>query len=112
MNLAEIALRRQKERLDELLKEQRQQEALEVLKQGWKSVQPYLKKAYVQLQLMNPITIRRLLENYPGEEINEYFLKLLLNLPATPEEAKIQLLANMVIDLVFPKSERKIETII
>ena len=94
MNLAEAALRRQKGKLED----------------GWESVQPYLRRAYL-LRQVNPLIFRRLLHNHTGEEITEYFLQVLAP-PASPEEAKIQLLADMVIGLMFPKTEEKIDAII
>ncbi len=100
MNLAEVALRRQKERLDELLREQQQQDALQVLNQGWQSVQPELGKAYVRLHLNAP-TLPGLLKNYSPEYLAK-FIAQNFDPPASPEEAKIRLLADMVIALVFP----------
>ncbi|MCX5888497.1 MAG: hypothetical protein NTY36_03490 [Deltaproteobacteria bacterium] len=80
----------------------------EVVKQ---SLAEDLKKAYLRMQLCNPIIVSRLLKNYQGEQLMEYTLNL-IDPPATPEEVKIQLLSDMVIDFTFPKVERKIETII
>jgi hypothetical protein len=113
VDLSKIVQRRQKERLDKLLKDQQQQEAVQVLKEGWKSIRPYLRKAYLRRELMNTRTIFRLLENHTVEEFMEYSLQL-LKVPVTPEEAKIQLLSDIVIGLVYPEpeTENKIETII
>jgi hypothetical protein len=107
MNLAEVALRREKERLTELLKEQQQQDALQVLKQGWESVQPYLRKAYLgQLfgAMMGPMILPGLLKNYSPKYLANYIVELqIFEPPASPEEAKIQLLADLVIFLTFPE---------
>jgi len=104
MNLAEVALRREKERLTELLKEQQQQDTLQVLKQGWESVQPCLRKAYLRQlfgPMMGPMILPALLKNYSPEYLADYIVEV-FEPPASPEEAKIQLLANLVVSLVFP----------
>lgn len=90
------------------LKEQERQGTQQVLKQGWQNVLPDLKKAYVRLQL-NPSTLPGLLKNYSDEYLSEYIAQNFAP-PASPEEAKIQLLADMVIALVFPG--KKIDLII
>lgn len=104
MNLREAAQRLQKE----VLKEQEQQSALLVLEQGWQSVLPYLETAYLRLQL-GPLTLPGLLKNYSPKDLAKYIAPIFTS-PASPEEAKIQLLADLVISLLFP--ERKIDPII
>jgi hypothetical protein len=78
-------------------------------KENIRSVQPYLRKAYLRLQLRNSLLIPGLLENYTPEYLSEYVAEIFAP-PRNPEEAKIQLLADLVIGLMFP--EKKIELII
>jgi len=93
----------------ETLKEHQQQDALQVLKQGWRSVQDDLTKAYLRLQLRSYLTIIGLLKSHSPKELSEFISNVFVP-PATPEEAKIQLLADIVIDWAYP--DNKIEPII
>jgi hypothetical protein len=104
MNLREAAQQLQKEPL----KEPELQSALLVLEQGWQSVLPYLETAYLRLQL-GPLTLPGLLKNYSPKDLAKYIAPVFTS-PSSPEEAKIQLLADLVISLLFP--ERKIDPII
>lgn len=95
-------------KLNEELKEQERQEALQVLEQGWPSIQPELRAAYLRLRL-GPLTLPGLLKNYSPKDLSEYITPIFTP-PASPEEAKIKLLADLVISLLFP--EKKIDPII
>jgi hypothetical protein len=77
-------------------------------KQELESLLPDLKKAYLRLQL-NPLTLPELLKNYSPEYLAEYMAPI-LEPPASPEEAKIQMLADLVISLLYPG--KKIDLII
>ncbi len=114
MNLAEAGLQRQKEKLTELLKEQQRQDALQVLKEGWQSVLPDLEKAYLRHlfgPMMGPMILPGLLKNYSPKYLAHYIAELqIFKPPASPEEAKIRLLAYLVISLVFP--EKRLDLII
>lgn len=95
--------------LKESLKEQEQQSALQVLERGWPSIQPELRSAYLRLQLRTPLLIPGLLKNYSPKELAKYIAPIFTS-PASPEEAKIQLLADLVISLLYPG--KKIDPIV
>jgi len=95
--------------LKESLKEQERQSALQVLEKGLQSIQPELRAAYLRLQLRNPLLIPGLLKNYSSDYLAEYCAEIFVP-PASPEEAKIQLLADLVISLQYP--EKKLNVII
>lgn len=109
MNWREAILLQRKQELKELLKEQEAKEALQVLEQGLKSVSSELAKAYLRLRLKNPYTIPGLLKNYSIDYLSKYLADLYAP-PENPHEAKIQILADMVITLVYP--EKRIDSII
>lgn len=77
-------------------------------KQELESILPDLKKAYLRMQL-NPLTLPELLKNYSPDYLAEYMAPILAP-PASPEEAKIQMLADLVISLLYPG--KKIDLII
>lgn len=95
--------------LKESLKEQEQQSALQVLERGWPSIQPELRSAYLRLQLRTPLLIPGLLKNYSPKELAKYIAPIFIS-PPSPEEAKIQLLADLVISLLYPG--KKIDPIV
>jgi hypothetical protein len=105
MNLADIA----KCKMGKNLRGQKLQGALKVLKGGLQSVQPDLKTAYLRLQLMNSSLIPGLLKNYSSDFLAEYCAEIFI-FPASPEEAKIQLLADRVISLQY--SEKRLNVIL
>ncbi|MGQ9688324.1 MAG: hypothetical protein ACUVXF_05990 [Desulfobaccales bacterium] len=74
----------------------------------WQSILPHLREAYLRVML-NPSTLPGLLKNYSPEDLTKHIASL-FTLPASPEEAKIRLLADLVISLMFP--EKKIDPII
>jgi hypothetical protein len=76
--------------------------------QKWGSIIPDLKKAYLRLQL-SPPGLPNLLKTYSPECLSEYFVEAFTT-PANSEEEKIQLLADLVISLLF--HEKKIDLII
>ena len=86
-------------KLNEELKEQKRREALQVLKQGLASIQPELRAAYLRLRL-GPLTLPGLLKNYSPKELSKYITPIFTP-PASPEEAKIKLLADLAISLLF-----------
>ena len=96
--------------LKESLKEQEQQSALQVLEQGWPSIQPELKsglfKTATEESIIDTRAFKKLLTRLLSRILSQKFSYP----PASPEEAKIQLLADLVISLIFP--EKKIEPII
>jgi hypothetical protein len=104
MNLREAV----EPKLNEKMKEQKRREALQVLKEGWSSIQPELGEAYLRLTFKSPRSIPGLLKNYSPKTLAKYISSIFTG-PATPEEAKIQLLADLVISLIYP--EKKIDPI-
>ena len=104
MNLKDAAERPMKESL----KEQEQPSALQSLKQRWPSIQTEIRAAYLRLQL-GPRTLPGLLKNYSINYLAVCCAEIFVP-PASPEEAKIQLLADMVISLLFPG--KKIDPIV
>lgn len=100
MNLADAAKLK--------LKEQEQPSALQFLKQRWPSIQTEIRAAYLRLRL-GPLTLPGLLKNYSPDDLAEYITPIFAP-PASPEEAKIQLLADLVISLQYP--EKKLNVII
>jgi len=78
-------------------------------RESLKVIQSDLKDAYLRLLLRSPMAIPGLLKNYSPEELAEYITPPLIP-PTSPEEVKIQLLADLVVSLLFP--EKKIAPII
>ncbi len=105
MNLKDAAERP----LKESLKKQNPQSTLQVLEQGWFNIQPELKAAFLRLQLRNPLLIPGLLKNYSIDYLAGYCAEIFAP-PASPEEAKIQLLADLVVSLQYP--EKKLNVVI
>jgi hypothetical protein len=104
MNLREAV----EPKLSEKLKEQKRREALQILKGGWSSIQHEIGDAYLRLAFKSPMAIPGLLKNYSPKDLAKYISPIFTD-PATPEEAKIQLLADLVISLLYPE---KIDPII
>jgi len=104
MNLKDAAERP----LKESLKEQEQPSALQFFKERWPSILPDIRAAYLRLRL-GPSTLPGLLQNYSPDDLAEYITPIFAP-PSSPEEAKIQLFADLVIALIFPG--KKIEPII
>lgn len=95
--------------LKESLKGHEQPSALQFFKERWPSILPDIRAAYLRLRLRNPLLIPGLLQNYSPDYLADYCAEIYVP-PASPKEAKIQLLADLVIALMFP--EKKIEPII
>lgn len=79
------------------------------LEQLWSSIQPDLKNAYLRLVFGSPMAIPGLLKTYSSKELAK-FIAPLFTPPKSSEEAKIRLLADLVISLMFP--EKKIDAFI
>jgi hypothetical protein len=96
-------------KLNKELKEQKRREALQVLEKGVESIHLDLREAYLRLQLRNSLLIPGLMKNYSNDYLAKYVAEIFAP-PASPEEAKIQLLADLAIDLMF--QDKKIEPIV
>jgi hypothetical protein len=101
MDSEEVSPRRQQERMKWLLQKEQQQETLQALDQGLQSVQPYLRKAYLRMRLRNASLIPGLLESYSIEHLADKIADI-FEATASPEEEKIQLLADMLIHILYP----------